>query len=183
TAILWGSFFLVREPTEQPEQQGATASSQLPPSRGEVLQYGWFAFNSAILTLLALLFLFWPRAALDTSLPALSSLLNTYEGELSSLIASNLGVGSHLLALATASWIATAYCRSNPTLRQAVTVASTLNAGLMCLLPLRQMGLEFGLSSVLSSILILFVPLLAGWVLYLAFSHRVELETPQEACI
>ena len=183
STILWGSFFLFRESTGQPEQKGTTGSGQLPPSRREVFQYVWFALNSAVLTLMAFLFLFWPRTALNSVLPSLSSLLNTHEGELSSLVVSNLGPGAHLLALATASWIATVYCRSNPTLRQAVTIASILNAGLMILLPLRRMILEFGGSSAVSSILVLFIPLLVGWLFYAAFSYRVELQKQQEAYI
>lgn len=179
SAILWGSFFLFRESAPQPKPRGI----QLPASRWEVFQYIWFALNSAVLTLMAFLFLFWPRTALNFILPSLSSFLNTHEGELSSLIVSNLGPGAHLLALATASWIATVYCRSNPTLRQAVTVASILNAGLMLLLPLRRIILEFGGSNATASILVAFVPLLVGWLFYAAFSSRVELKKQQEAYI
>lgn len=170
STILWGSFFLFREPAQQPEQRGI----KLPPSRWEIFQYIWFAVNSAALTLMAFLFLVAPGTALNFIFPSLSSLLHTYEAGLSSMISSNLSSGTHLLALAIASWIATVYCRSNPTLRKAMTVTSTLHAGLICLLPLRRIILEVGGSSATSSILVPFVPLLVGWALYAAFSYRVE---------
>ncbi|HLO32734.1 MAG TPA: hypothetical protein VK249_26550, partial [Anaerolineales bacterium] len=102
---------------------------------------------------------------------------------LSSMISSDLSSGTHLLALAIASWIATAYCRRYPTLRQAMTVASTVHAGLICLLPLRRIILEIGGSSATTSILVAFVPLLVGWLFYAAFSYRVELKKQQEAYI
>ncbi len=181
--ILWGSFFLFREPVRQSEQKGTRGSGQLSPSRWETFQYVWFAVNSTALTLMAFLFLVWPRTALDFIFPSLSSLLHTYETGLSSMIFSNLSSGTHLLALAIASWIATVYCRSNPTLRQAITVASTMHAGLICLLPLWRTILEVGGSSATSSILVPFVPLLAGWVLYAALTYRVELKKRQEAYV
>ncbi len=183
STILWASFFLLRERAQQPGQGGTRSSSQLPPSRWEIFQYIWFAANSAALTLMAFLFLFGPGTALHFVFPCLSTLLNTSQAELSSLIRSNLASGTHLLALATASWIATAYCRSNPTLRHAVTLASTLNAGLFCLIPFRQLILEVGGSCATSSILVSFVPLLVGWVLYAAFSYGVEVKIRQEAYI
>ncbi|HEV2672579.1 MAG TPA: hypothetical protein VGU74_15905 [Gemmatimonadales bacterium] len=173
SVILWGSFFLFREPAEQPEQRGAAGSGQLPPARGEAVQYVWLAAYSAALTLMAVLFLFAPRTALNFIFPCLSSLMNAHAGDLSSLVFSNLFNGTHLLALATASWIATAYSRSNPTLRQAMTLAGTVHAGLLCLLPLRRIILEFGGNCATSSILVAFVPLLVGWVLYAAWRGRL----------
>lgn len=179
STILWLSLFLFREPAQGPEQR----SIQLPPSRWEMLQYIWFAVNSTALTLMAFLFLSGPRTALDFIFPSLSGLLHTYEAGLSSMISSNLSSGTHLLALAIASWMATVYCRRYSTLRQAMTVASTLHAGLIYLLPLRRIVLEIGGSSATSSILVAFAPLLVGWVLYAAISNRVELRKRQEAYI
>jgi hypothetical protein len=181
--ILWGSFFLFRESVQQPEPQGTRASVQLSPSRWETVQYGWFAVNSTALTLMVFLFLSAPRIALDSIFPSLSGLLHTYEAGLSSMISSNLSSGTHLLALAIASWIATVYCRRNPTLRQAMTVASTVHAGLIILLPLRRIVLEIGGSSATSSILVASIPLLVGWLFYAALSYRVELKKQQEAYI
>jgi len=180
STILWASFFLFREPAQQQEPGG---SVQLPPSRWETAQYIWFAVNSTALTLIAFLFLSAPRTALDFIFPSLSSLLHTYEAGLSSMISSNLSSGTHLLALAIASWVATLYCRRYPTLRQAMTVASTVHAGLLCFLSLRRIILEIGGSSATSSILVAFVPLLIGWVLYVAFSYGVELKKQQEVYI
>ena len=181
--ILWVSFFLFREPVQQPEQKGIRGPSQLPPSRWETVQYIWFAVNSTALSLTAFLFLSAPRTALDFIFPSLSNLLHTYDAGLSSMISSNLSSGTHLLALAIASWIATVCCRRNPTLRQAMTIASTVHAGLLCLLPLSRIILEIGGTSATSSILVVFVPLLFGWMLYAAFSYKVGLKKGQEVYI
>lgn len=169
--ILWGSLFLFREPAPQQEAKGTEGPGQGTSSRWEAFQYGWFALNAALLTLLALLFLLGPRIALRFLLPCWFPLPDTSTGELASLAVSNLGTGSHLLALATAGWIATVRFRSNPALRNAVTAASTVNAGLVCLLPLRQILAQAGGSCATSSVLVLFVPLLVGWLLYAAFSR------------
>ena len=183
STILWVSFLLFREPAQQPEQKGPRGPVQLPPSRRETVQYIWFAVNSTALTLMAFLFLSAPRTALDFIFPSLSGLLHTYEAGLSSMISSNLSSGTHLLALAIASWIATVYCRRYPTIRQAMTVASTVHAGLIILLPLRRLILEIDGSSATPSSLVAFVPLLVGWLFYAAFSYRVELKKQQEAYI
>jgi len=178
SVILWTSFLLFKEPIQQ-----SRSSVQVPPSRWETIQYLWFAVNSIILTLAALFFLSAPRAALDFIFPSLTSLLQTYETGLASMTSSNLSSGTHLLALAIASWIATLYGRSNPALRQAMTVANIVNAGLICLLPLRRVILEIGESSATSSILIAFAPLFVGWLLYAAFSYNIEIKERQKAYI
>jgi hypothetical protein len=180
--ILWVSFLLFKEPAQQPEQKATRGSVQLLPSRWETVHI-WFAVNSTALTLMAILFLSTPRTALDFVFPSLSGLLHTYEAGLSSMISSNLSSGTHLLALAIASWIATVYCRSNPTLRKAMTIASTVHAGLICFLPLRRLFLDIGVSSTLSSILVAFAPLLVGWLLYAAFSYNIEIKERQKAYI
>ena len=178
SVILWTSFFLFKEPVQR-----SRYSVQLPPSRGEIVQYVWFAVNATVLTLAALFFLSAPRAALDFIFPGLSGLLHTYETGLASMTSSNLSSGTHLLSLAIASWIATVYCRSNPALRQTITVASIVHAGLICLLPLRRVILEIGGSSATTSILVAFAPLLAGWLFYAVFSSKVEPKKLQEANI
>jgi hypothetical protein len=181
--ILWGSFFFFREPAQQPEQKGTRGANLVPASRWETVQYIWFGAYSAALTLMAFLFMFAPGTALSVTLPCLSSLLNTHEGELPGLIHSTMASGTHLLALAVASWIATAYSRKNPALRKVMAVASTVHAGLFLLFPLRQIVLGFGANCAASSILVAFVPLLVGWLLYAAFLSRVELQKRQEAYI
>jgi hypothetical protein len=90
------------------------------------------------------------------------------QGELASLSVSTLAAGSHLTALATATWLATAHSQSNRTLRQAITVASIAYAGLVCLLPLRQIVSYAGWNCSTPPVLIPFVPLLVGWVIYAA---------------
>jgi len=167
--ILWTSFFLFKEPIQQSRD-----SIQLPASRWETIQYLWFAVNSAALTFMALFFLSSPRTALDFIFPSLSDLFHSYETGLASVTSSNLSSGTHLLALAIASWISTVKSRSNPALRQAMTVASIVHAGLICLLPLRRIILEIDGSSTTSSILIAFAPLFVGWLFYAAVSYRVN---------
>jgi len=175
--ILWTSFFLFKEPVQQ-----SGGSAQVPPSRWETIQFLWFTMNSASLTFMALFFLSAPRTALDFVFPGLSGLFQTYEAGLSSMTSSNLSSGTHLLALAIASWIATVNNRSNPALRRAMTVASVVHAGLICLLPLRRAILEIGGSNETFSILVVFAPLLVGWILFAAFLYRVK-PKQQEAYI
>jgi len=178
SAILWVSFFLFKEPIQQ---TGASDSSATPSSRWESVQHIWFAVNSAALSLIALFFLSAPRTALDFIFPSLSDLFHSYETGLASMTSSNLSSGTHLLALAIASWVATVNSRSNPTLRKAITTASTIHAGLICLLPLRRIILEIGGSSTTTSILISFAPLFVGWVLYEVVSRSSKLKKRQEA--
>lgn len=172
--ILWGSFFLFRERTEQPRNTTA-GSRQSPPSRWESLQYIWFAANAVVLTLISSLFLFAPDSGAKFTLPCLSGLIDTSRGVPSGLTLTSLAVGTHLLSVATATWIATVYFRSNPTVRQAVAAANTLHAGLLCILPLRQIALDVGRDCATSSLLIYAIPLFAGWVIYAALSYRATL--------
>ena len=181
STILWGSFLLFRESARGPEQKGTRDSGQWLPSLWEIFQHVWFAAYSLILSLMALLLLFWPRTALRFILPCLFSLFNTHEAELSALIHSAMASGTHLLALAIACWSATAYGRSHPALRQAMATASIVHAGLVLIFPLRQIVLGFGASCATSSILAAFAPLLVGWVLCIAFSFRAKLQKRQEA--
>jgi hypothetical protein len=170
--ILWGSWFLFRDAAEQSLETGR--SGELFPSGGTIFQFVWLAANSAALTLMAFLFLLWPRAALNFIFPCLSGLLNTDNEGLSSLIHTVLAGGTHLLALATASWIATANFRSNPSLRQAVTAASAVHAALFLIFPLRQIIQEFGGNCAATSILVAFVPLFLCWVFLAVFASREE---------
>jgi len=178
SAILWASLLIFKEPVQQSRD-----SVQLSLSRWEIIQYLWLAVNSIILTLAAMFFLSAPRVALDFIFPSLSDLLHAYETGLASMTSSNMSSGTHLLALAIASWIAAIYSRSNPALCQAMTTASVVNAGLICLLPLRRVVLEIGGSSATTSILIAFAPLFIGWALYAAFSYKVGLRKLQEVNI
>lgn len=172
--ILWGAFFAFKEPVRQPDQGQASGAGQSPPSPWEAFQYFWFAANSAALTVLASLCLFWPTTALNLVHPCFSGWLNAEPGRVPSLVYSGMATGTHLLALAVASWIATVYCRSQPALRRAVAMASTVHAGLFIIFPLRQITTELGGSCATSSILFAFVPLFVGWLLYAAFSYREE---------
>jgi len=134
----------------------------------------WFALSATVLAVLALLFLFAPNTVLYWEFPCLSDVFDAHQGELASLRVSTLAAGSHLTALATASWFAMAQRQSNRTLRQAMTVASIAYAGLVCLLPLRQIVSHAGWNCSTSPVLIPFVPLLAGWVIYAAVGRTRE---------
>jgi len=172
SAILWGSFFLFKEPSLQTKHNETKDSIRLPLTRWEIFRYAWFGLYSSVLTIMAFLCLFAPATALKFIFPCLSGLLN--KGGHASLIHTNMANGTHLLAVAIACWLATIYCRTNPTLRKALTIACTLHAALFIVFPLRQLVTEFGINCATSSMLIVFVPLFIGWLIYLAFSYKVK---------
>jgi hypothetical protein len=161
SSILWLSLFVIREPAQQVEPSEATGL-------WEISRSAWFALSASVLTVLASLFLFAPNTVLYWEFPCLSDVFDAHQGELASLSVSTLAAGSHLTALATATWFATARSRSNRTLRQAITLASIAYAGFVCLLPLRQIVSHPGWNCSTSPVLIPFVPLLVGWVIYAA---------------
>jgi hypothetical protein len=119
-----------------------------------------------------LLFLLAPKTVLYREFPCLSDVFDAHQGELASLRVSTLAAGSHLTALATATWFATAYSRNSRTLRQAIALASIAYAGLVCLLPLRQIVSHPGWNCSTSPVLIPFVPLrvynVAFWLMAIA---------------
>src|SRR5436190_6290826 len=161
SSILWVSFLLIREPAQQAERSETTGT-------WDIFQSAWFALSATVLTVLASLFLFAPNTVLYWEFPCLSDVFDAHQGELASLRVSTLAAGSHLTALATATWFATAHSPSNRTLRQAITLASIAYTGLVCLLPLRQIVSHAGWNCSTSPVLIPFVPLLFGWVIYAA---------------
>jgi hypothetical protein len=170
--ILWGGFFLFPEPVAEGGQKQAAERS--PFSRSEVFQHAWFAFYAAVVTAFAILFLFWPRAALDLWLPCASDLLAANDEALPSLIHTDMASGTHLLAVAISFWIGTCNLRRNPVLRRALTIAGIAHAGLFLVFPLRQIAFGFGAECAAASILIAFVPLLVGWIVYAALTLRAE---------
>jgi hypothetical protein len=170
--ILWGGFFFSKEPSIQTKQNEKRDLIRLPLTRWEMLLYAWFGLYASALTLMAFLFLFVTTSAVNLVFPCLSDLLS--EGGHASLIHTNMANGTHLLAVAGACWLATIHYRTNPTLRNALTIACTLHAALFIAFPLRQLITEFGLSCASSSMLVIFVPLLIGWLIYLSFSYRVK---------
>ncbi len=161
STILWVSFLLIREPAQQAERSETTGP-------WEIFRYAWFALSATFLAVLASLFLLAPNTVLYWEFPCLSDLFDAHQGELASLRVSTLAAGSHLTALPTATWFATAPSRGNRTLRQAIALASIAYAGLVCLLPLRQIVSHAGWNCTTSPVLIPFVPLLVGWVIYAA---------------
>ena len=163
--ILWGSFILFREHDAQTQRFGES-SGQAPIARWDMVRYGWFALNATGLTVIALGFLFAPRGALNVMLPCSGALLRAHEGQLEGLTYSATAVGTHVFALATATWIATVYGRRNRVLPQAVSVAMTVHAALMCALPLTWLIRNVGARCATASTAFLSVPLLVGWVTY-----------------
>ena len=161
SSILWLSFLFIKEPAQQAEPGETTGP-------WEIVRYAWFAVSASMLTALASLFLFAPDTVLYWEFPCLSDVFGAHQGEIASLRVSTLAAGSHLTALATATWFATAHSRRNRTLRQAITIASIAYAGLVCLLPLRQIVSHPGWNCSTSPVLIPFVPLLVGWATYAA---------------
>jgi hypothetical protein len=163
SAILWGAFLLTSEPAESSPPQKA--------GQWDILDRAWFGLSAAILTFLGLLSLLAPNTALYWQFPCLSSTFDAHQGELASLTVSMLAAGSHLTALATASWFATAGYWTNRTLRQAITLSIMTVSALMCVLPLRQIVQQDGWSCARSPILLPFVVLLIGWAASAAISR------------
>jgi hypothetical protein len=171
STLLWGGFLLFREPAQQPEE---STSSGSVASRWDVFQAAWFAFYSVVVTLFAFLFLLWPKTAFDLALPCASSLMGADNAALPAFINPTLGSGTHLLAVAIAFWIGTLYCRRSPILQRALTFAGVAHAGLFLVFPLPQIALIFGTECAASSILVAFVPLFVGWLLFAVHSLRAE---------
>lgn len=168
--ILWGSFILFRERGEQPQlPTGARANRSA--SFGDL----WFVANAIVLTLAAGMFLFAPAVVLKLTLPCLSGVIDGSGGETAAVTLTALAVGSHLTAVATATWIGAFYRRRDSTVRTAVAVANTLNAGLLCFVPLIRLALDTGRDCALSSLLIYAIPLFAGWLIYDTLRYRPAL--------
>jgi hypothetical protein len=174
SAILWGSFFLFKDPSDQPSGPSA-------PSRWESFQSLWLGANATLLTLAASLFLFAPDTGLRSIFPCLSGSLDASRGVPPGLTHSLMAVGTHVLAVSIATWIATAASRRHPIVRKAAIAASTLQAGLLCVLPLRRIALDLGRACAASSLLIYAVPLLAAWVVYAVVSYRVTMTQGPQA--
>lgn len=163
SVILWGSFLLTSEPRDP--------SNGVEGSRRDIAGRMWFAVSAAVLTFLGLLSLLAPKTALYWHFPCLASSFDAHQGELSSLTVSMLAAGSHLTALATASWFATARYQTTPALRQAITFSSITVAALICALPLRQLVQQGGWRCARSPFLLPFILLLLGWVAYAAINR------------
>ena len=176
SAVLWVSFFLSREPYRQPEQRIKGNINQLPSSGWGFFQYMTFAITSIAITVLAFLFLFFPKTALTLSFPCMPDLINSSQADLPGMIYHSMASGTHLLALSIGLWIATVNCRRNPSLRQAITITMIVFTALFFIFPIRQLIASFGVNCIPSSILIAFALLLAGWLIY-AYSDRVKFKT------
>ena len=171
SVILWQTFFLMKDDVVS---SNATTSTVGRPrlSGWQAAQYVWFTANAIILTLVAALFLVTPEDGVRLAFPCLSGSADTYP---SGLTLVGLVVGTHLTAVATATWLGTYYSRRNATIRQAVASANILHAILLCALPLAQLTLTAGRACATSSLLVYSIPVLGGWLAYLAFRHRITL--------
>lgn len=176
STILWVSFLLFREPYRQPEQKVKESISQWTSSGWEIFQYILFAITSIAITVLAFLFLFFPKTALALSFTCMPNLLNSSQADLSGMIYHSMASGTHLLALSIGSWIATINCRRNPSLRQSMTLTIIVFTALFFIFPIRQMIASFGINCISPSIIYAFAFLLAGWLIY-GFSNRVKFKT------
>ena len=168
SVILWQTFFLFKDGAE-PSSQALSTAGRSRSSRWDVLQYFWFAANATALTLAAALFLFSPDAGVRLAFPCLSE---SGDAVPPGLVLVGMVVGTHLTAVATATWLGTFYSRSHAPLRQAVAAANTLHAALLCALPLLQLASEGGRACATSSLLVYSIPLFAGWLAYVTLSHR-----------
>lgn len=168
SVIVWQTFFMFKEGAE-PSSRALSTAGRSRVSPRDLLQYFWFAANATALTLAAALFLFSPGAGVRLAFPCLSQSSGTVP---SGVVLLGMVAGTHLTAVAAATWLGTFYARSNGTIRQAVAAANTLHAGLLCVLPLLQLAREGGRVCASSSLLMYSIPLFAGWLVYVTLSHR-----------
>jgi len=170
TIILWGSFFLFKDRADASSKESVILH-QSTRSRLEIFQAIWLGVNAIILTVAASLFLFAPATGLRAIFPCMSASLEV-AGEIQGLIHSLMAVGTHVMAISIAVWIATAFASSNPTIRQAAIAASTLLTFLIVILPLREIALELGRTCATSSLLIFAIPLFIAWMVYQLVLYR-----------
>ena len=168
SVILWQTFFLLKDDAE-PTTPAVSAAGGSRLSLRDVARYVWFASNAIVLTLAAMAFLVAPDVAVRVAFPCI---LGPGDAMQSGLRLTGLVAGTHLTAVATATWIGTVFSRRNATVRRAVAVANTLHAAILCALPLTQLALERGTWCATSSPLVYAIPLLAGWLVYAALPHR-----------
>jgi hypothetical protein len=174
SVILWETFFLFKDGTEQPSQKmDGVTRARAPLS--DWFQYAWFAANAIVLTFAAALFLFAPDTGLRLAFPCFSGPDDAARAGPSALTLSAMAIGTHLTAIASATWIATAHSRNQASVRRAVAAANTLHAALLCMLPLLQLTLGEERRCATSSLLIYSIPLLGGWLVYAALSSHTTL--------
>jgi len=170
SAILWGSFLLFKDspapPPEAVQRSDPKASGRWPSALR-----AWLGVTGAVVTVAATLFLFRPDTGLRMVFPCLSTSLAFPGGVPPGLTHGVMAVGTHLTAVSIAMWIATAAAPIDPTLRRAAATAGALLFALMIILPLRGIVVDFGRACASSSILILSIPLLAGWTICALVSY------------
>jgi hypothetical protein len=163
SALLWGAFLRTSEPAEPAPPH--------PAGHPDVIGRAWFALSTGVMALLSLVHLLAPRTALRWEFPCLSNVFDIHPGELESLRVSTLAAGSHLTALATAGWFATARHPTSRPLRQAMAASMLSMTALMCGLRLRQVVQQGAWTCARSPIFLAFVVLLLGWAAYATSSR------------
>lgn len=170
SVILWQTFFLFKEDAEPSSQAVKTVARSLS-SPWDLIRNLWFAANATALTLAAAFFLFSPDVGVRLAFPCLPE---SSDAVPSGVMLVGMVVGTHLTAIATATWLGTFFSKSNATIRQAVAAANTLHAALLCALPLLQLARQSGRACASASLLIYSIPLLAGWLVYVTISQRTD---------
>ncbi len=169
SVILWETFFLFKDRSAQPVPSGGAAPASRAPASAW-LERGWFAANALLQTLVAGFFILAPATAVRGALPCFAGPADAARAVPWVLTIPGMTVGTHLAAVATATWIGTVYARRNASVRRAVAAANTLLFALLCALPLVQLAQHAGVDCTLSSPLLYAVPFLAGWIVYAARS-------------
>jgi len=168
--ILWGSFLLFRDHAGEPPK----AAARPEPSRWQTFRTIWLIANATLLTAAAALFLLAPDTGLRVIFPCLTASLDVSRGVPPGLTHGLMAVGTHVMAVSIAVWIAIGYAPSHPTSRQAVMAANLLLTGLIVVLPLRQILQDFGQSCAGASLLRFAVPWFTAWVVYVGVSYRIS---------
>lgn len=167
SVILWETFFLLKDRSAEPVAPGADAPASRESTSGW-LERGWWSANALLMTLVAGFFIRVPATAVRLALPCLAGPVDAAPVLPGALTIAGMTVGTHLAAVATATWIGAQYVRRNTTVLRAVAAANTLLFALLCALPLVQLARHAGTDCALSSPLLYAVPLLAGWSVYAA---------------
>lgn len=174
SVVLWETFVLFRDPAERPRRPARLAPRSGATLAGAVRR-GWFAANAIVLTLAGACFLFAPSAGLRLTLPCV---VGPPASVPSAQTLAGMAVGTHLTALAVATWIGTIWWRRHTAVRRAVASANAVHAALLCALPGVQLARSAGITCASSSLLVYAIPLLAGWLAYAALSPRAAPSAP-----
>jgi len=174
SVILWQTFFLFRDRAPRPAYPSDEPAARRRLTPAEWMAYTWFGVNAVVLSAAAILFLFAPDTGVRLAFGYLTRSAGAQASLPEGLTWSAMAVGTHLAAFGIATWIGTVTLRRSPTVRQAVTAASTLHAALLAAVPLARLAWMTGGDGAAASLLVWSVPLLAGWLVFAALSYRTS---------